>query len=99
MREKVLIHLFIKGLLVFANLGLNNRPNTNPFQRILDFFIRVLAQRIGVEPDGITEEERILGQAAESLADQGPRNDRDILAVQSDLAVDNLGHSEQGLDK
>lgn len=60
----------------YRNLGLDNSPNTKLFQSIL--IIRVLAQRIRAERDCVAEEERILGQATESLPSQRSQINRDV---------------------
>lgn len=57
------------------------------------------AERVGVEPDRVCKEERILGEAAEFLADEGLGDFRDVLAIKEDLAGRSVGHAEESLDE
>lgn len=67
MRKECFIHLFIQRILIMVNLAGNDRPKTNPLQRIDYVVVVMYLQGVNVEFDGIGKDEWVLGEAAEFL--------------------------------
>lgn len=99
MRKEILIHLLIKRVLIRVDFRSDDVPDSSSLQSANNSLVGVNAKGIGVEPDRVCEEERILGETAELLADEGLGDPGNVLAVEEDLAGWSVGHAEEGLDE
>lgn len=99
MREEILVHLLIERILICVDLRNDDIPDSSSLQSADNGLVGVNSKGIRVEPYGVCEEERILGEAAEFLADERLGDYGDVLAVEEDLAGGGVGHAEEGLDE
>lgn len=99
MREEVFVHFLVEGVFTSVNFGSDDVPDGGSLKCVGNGLIRVNPERVGVEADRVGEEDRILCEAAEFLADEGLGDCRDVLAVKEDLASGGVGHAEESLDE
>jgi hypothetical protein len=99
MREESLIHFLVERVLARVDFRNDDIPYSSSLQSADDSLVGVNPKGVSVEPYSVGEEERILGEAAELLADEGLGDSGDILAVKEDLAGGGVGHAEEGLDE
>lgn len=99
MGEEILVHFLIEGGFASVNFGGDDVPDGGSLQRVDDSLIGVDSERVGVEPYRVCEEERILGETAELLADERFGDFGDILAIKEDFTVGSVGHAEESLDE
>lgn len=98
-REEGLVHFLIERVFTRIDFGSDDVPYGSSLQSADDGLVGVDSERIGIEPYRVREKERILGEAAELLADKRLGDGGDVLAVEEDLAVGSIGHAEEGLDE
>lgn len=98
-REEILVHLLIKRILIRVDLRNDDVPDSSSLQSADNSLVGVDSKGIGIESYGVCEEDRILGETAELLADEGLGDHGDVLAVEEDLAGWGVGHAEEGLDE
>lgn len=98
-RKEILVHLLIEGILIRVDFRSDDIPYSSSLQGADNSLVGVNSKGIRVEPYSVSEENRILGEAAELLADEGLGDPGDVLAVEEDLARGGVGHAEEGLDE